>query len=430
MDVPSPEAGTVKEVLVSSSTTRSRRATPILVLEGGESRGRATTEDDARRSRTSDREAEADHDDGAEEERRTKRTDAKKDEGDAEGAGGDEDARRSEAGLPDAQAGAGSRGRLRARRLHGRVPRRRSWPRGDRWSSATSRSAASASTSAASPRRRCSTRPRSSPRPRTPPSSALRSASPRSISTSCARWKEEVVGKLTGGLDGLAKQRKVEVVTGEAQFTSDHDASTSTATSIAFEHCILAAGSRAAMLPDLPDDERIVDSTGALELPRIPERLLVVGGGIIGLEMATVYEALGSDGHGRRADRPAHPRLRSRPREAAAQAHRASATRRSYLNTKVASVEASEEGIEVTFEGDDAPDAADLRPRPGRRRASRQRRHASSSTRPGSRSTSAARSRSTPQRRTNVSHIYAIGDITGAPMLAHKATHEGGSRPR
>ena len=106
-------------------------------------------------------------------------------------------------------------------------------------------------------------------------------------------WKQDVVGKLTGGLSGLAKQRKVEVVTGTARFTSEHIADVD-GTSIAFENCIVAAGSRAAMLPGLPEDERIVDSTGALELTGVPERLLVIGGGIIGLEMATVYDALGS----------------------------------------------------------------------------------------------------------------------------------------
>jgi dihydrolipoamide dehydrogenase len=106
-------------------------------------------------------------------------------------------------------------------------------------------------------------------------------------------WKEEVVGKLTGGLGGLARQRKVEVVTGTATFTADHIVEVD-GTSIAFEHCILATGSEAMMLPGLPDDERIVDSTGALELPGIPGRLLVVGGGIIGLELATVFDALGS----------------------------------------------------------------------------------------------------------------------------------------
>ena len=106
-------------------------------------------------------------------------------------------------------------------------------------------------------------------------------------------WKDEVVGKLTGGLAGLAKQRKVKVVTGTAKFTGAKSVEVDGDT-VEFDHCILAAGSRAAMLPDIPDDPRIVDSTGALELEDVPERLLVVGGGIIGLEMATVYDALGS----------------------------------------------------------------------------------------------------------------------------------------
>ena len=106
-------------------------------------------------------------------------------------------------------------------------------------------------------------------------------------------WKESVVGKLTGGLGGLAKQRKVEVVHGVAELTGPHTVKVGDRT-ISFENCIIAAGSQAASIPDLPDDPRVIDSTGALELSEIPKRLLVIGGGIIGLEMATVYDALGS----------------------------------------------------------------------------------------------------------------------------------------
>src|SRR5207248_6837350 len=106
-------------------------------------------------------------------------------------------------------------------------------------------------------------------------------------------FKQGAVDRLTGGLAGLAKQRKVEVVTGTGHFTGPNVLDVD-GTTIGFEHCIIAAGSYSARLPGLPDDERIVDSTGALELAGIPERLLVIGGGIIGLEMATVYDALGS----------------------------------------------------------------------------------------------------------------------------------------
>ncbi len=106
-------------------------------------------------------------------------------------------------------------------------------------------------------------------------------------------WKNDVVGRLTGGLENLAKQRKVEVVRGAGEFTSPNTIKVGD-TVVGFEHCIIASGSEAASLPFLPEDERIIDSTGALEVEGIPERLLVIGGGIIGLEMATVYDALGS----------------------------------------------------------------------------------------------------------------------------------------
>ena len=106
-------------------------------------------------------------------------------------------------------------------------------------------------------------------------------------------WKNGVVGRLTGGLESLAKQRKVQVVRGSGEFSGPNTITVGD-TVVGFEHCIIAAGSEAASLPFLPEDERIIDSTGALEVEGIPERLLVIGGGIIGLEMATVYDALGS----------------------------------------------------------------------------------------------------------------------------------------
>jgi dihydrolipoamide dehydrogenase len=167
-------------------------------------------------------------------------------------------------------------------------------------------------------------------------------------------WKDDVVGKLTGGLDGLAKQRKVEIVRGTARFTSDRVVDVD-GTSIAFEHCIIAAGSRAIYLPDWPEDDRIIDSTGALELADVPERLLVVGGGIIGLEMAGVYLALGSKvtvveltdqlipGCDPDLVKPLHAHLDERCEAI-------------LLSTKVASAEATKKGIEVSFEGRKAPD--------------------------------------------------------------------------
>ena len=235
-------------------------------------------------------------------------------------------------------------------------------------------------------------------------------------------WKVEVVGQLTGGLSGLARQRKVEVMTGTANFTSDRTVDVD-GTSIAFEHCILAAGSRAAMLPGLPDDERIVDSTGALELPGVPERLLVIGGGIIGLEMATVYEALGSavevveltdqliPGCDPDLVKPLHARIAERYESI-------------MLSIEVASVSASGDGLEVAFEGDGAPE-----PRTydgvlvavGRRANGDALGLDSAGVEVDERGEIAV----DEQRRTNVPHIFAIGDLTGEPMLAHKASHEG-----
>ena len=235
-------------------------------------------------------------------------------------------------------------------------------------------------------------------------------------------WKGEVVGKLTGGLGGLARQRKVKVVTGTAKFTSDHTVDVD-GTSITFENCILAAGSRAATLPGLPEDERIVDSTSALELADVPGRMLVIGGGIIGLEMATVYEALGSSidvveltdqlipGCDPDLVKPLHKRIAERYESI-------------LLSTGVSSVEAGGDGLTVTFEGDGAPE-----PRTydrvlvavGRRAVGDTLGLEAAGVTVDERGEIAV----DDQRRTNVPHIYAIGDLTVAPMLAHKASHEG-----
>jgi dihydrolipoamide dehydrogenase len=235
-------------------------------------------------------------------------------------------------------------------------------------------------------------------------------------------WKEEVVGKLVGGLDGLAKRRKVNVVRGEAKFTSPNELDVD-GEKVEFDHAIIAAGSRAVMLPDLPEDERIVDSTGALELPGIPESLLVIGGGIIGLEMASVYEALGSKvtvveltdqlipGCDPDLVKPLAKRVADRYEAI-------------HLNTKVASADAQKGGIKVKFEGDDAPKDAtfDRVLVAVGRRANGDILDLEAS---GVEADDRGEIQVGPDRRTNVSHIYAIGDITGAPMLAHKASHEG-----
>jgi dihydrolipoamide dehydrogenase len=239
-------------------------------------------------------------------------------------------------------------------------------------------------------------------------------------------WKDSVVDRLTGGLAGLAKQRKVTVVQGTAEFASDHVLKVATAdgdTTIGFDNAIIAVGSSAVALPFLPDDPRIIDSTGALALEDVPGRLLVIGGGIIGLEMATVYDALGSevtvvealDGLMTGADRDLVRPLQRRVEKRYAAIH---------LATKVTAVEAGDAGLTVTFEGDDAPEpqtydrillAVGRRPNGGLVGAG----HAGV----------AVDERGfigvDAQRRTNVPHIFAIGDVVGEPMLAHKATHEG-----
>jgi dihydrolipoamide dehydrogenase len=238
-------------------------------------------------------------------------------------------------------------------------------------------------------------------------------------------WKDSVVAKLTGGLTGLAKQRNVEVVRGRGTFTSPNLLSVEGAdgtTTIGFKHCIIAAGSSPTVLPGMPeDDPRLMDSTGALELVDIPERLLVIGGGIIGLELATVYDALGSKvtvvelldsliaGCDRDLVKPLQKRIEKRYE----------AIR---LGTKVEGVEASDDGLKVSFEGDGEPETFDRillavgrRPNGGKLGADAA----------GVTVDDGGFIRVDRQMRTNVPHIFAIGDIVGDPMLAHKATHEG-----
>ena len=267
-------------------------------------------------------------------------------------------------------------------------------------------------------------------------------------------WKGKVVGRLTGGLAMMAKQRKVEVIRGTGVFVSPHEievseganadakgkAGSGSARRVSFANCIIAAGSESIKLPGLPDDPRIIDSTGALELD-LPKRLLVIGGGIIGLEMATVYAALGVKvsvvelteglipGCDRDLVRPLEKRIAKRYEQI-------------LVNTKVTKVEAQRDGLKVTFaltpsplpqagEGESAEAASKGAPQPqlfdkvlvavGRS--------------PNGKRISAEAAGVTVndrgfipvdrQMRTNVPHIFAIGDIAGPPMLAHKASHEG-----
>jgi dihydrolipoamide dehydrogenase len=238
-------------------------------------------------------------------------------------------------------------------------------------------------------------------------------------------WKDGVVAKLNGGVAMMAKGRDVRVVHGEARFTGPHmlavsgDAGTTT---VSFDHAIVAAGSRSVQLPGVPhDDPRVMDSTGALELADLPARLLVVGGGIIGLEMATVYDALGSevtvvelaDGLIPGADRDLVKPLAKRIGERYAGIH---------LSTRVESVEARDDGLHVTFSGDVADAVFDrVLVAVGRTPNGAGLGLDAAGVHVDERGFVAVDER----LRTNVEHIYAIGDVAGGPMLAHKATAEG-----
>ena len=235
--------------------------------------------------------------------------------------------------------------------------------------------------------------------------------------------KENTVSKLTGGIKALAKARKVNVVTGYGRFTSANQIETDNGETIEFEHCIIAAGSRVTKIPAFPfDDPRVMDSTDALELADVPKRLLIVGGGIIGLEMATVYAALGSeitivelsDQLIASADKdivnPLYKRIKKQYQNI-------------YLGTKVASMEALKEGIKVGFEGKGAPETDTF-----------DKVLVSIGRSPNGQLIDADKAGVNvndwgfipvdKQMRTNVNHIFAIGDIVGQPMLAHKAVHE------
>ena len=235
-------------------------------------------------------------------------------------------------------------------------------------------------------------------------------------------WKNQVVGRLTGGLTQLAKRRKVRVITATAEFESPNSLQLDTGETVAFEQCIIAAGSQSMMLPGLPDDPRIVDSTGALELHPLPKRMLVVGGGIIGLEMACVYAALGTDVSVVELTDTlmpgTDPDLVKPLQKIVGQRYEAI-----MLSTKVTGMQATEAGIEVSFEGEKAP-SAEVYDRVlvaiGRRANGDKIAAEKAGVAVDERGIVAV----DRQMRTNVPHIFAIGDLAGGPMLAHKATHE------
>jgi dihydrolipoamide dehydrogenase len=240
-------------------------------------------------------------------------------------------------------------------------------------------------------------------------------------------WKSKVVGKLTTGLAGMAKARKVSVLQGAGQFSGPHSIELQQADgkrSISFASAIIAVGSQASKVPGFPEDPRIMDSTGALELRQRPKRMLVIGGGIIGLEMGTVYSTLGArldvvemaDGLMMGADRDL---------VAVWQKFNAARLNRVMLKTRTSKIEAQKEGIKVWFEGEQAPKEPQMydlvlvsvgrAPNGGRIQAEAA----------GVTVTERGFIPVDSQMRTNVPNIFAIGDVVGQPMLAHKAVHEG-----
>ncbi len=235
-------------------------------------------------------------------------------------------------------------------------------------------------------------------------------------------WKNNVVGRLTGGLTQLAKQRKVKVVKGVAKFASPNRLVLDSGDTIDFEYCIIAAGSQSASLTGTPDDPRIVDSTGALELDPIPKRLLVVGGGIIGLELACVYSALGTNVSVLELTNALMPETDPdlvRPLRKIIDKRYESIM----LDTKVTGMRATQPGIEVTFEGKNAPENQvydKVLISIGRRANGDLLDCDKAGVNVGKRGIIPVNK----QMQTNVPHIFAIGDLVPGPMLAHKATHE------
>ena len=252
----------------------------------------------------------------------------------------------------------------------------------------------------------------------------IRFGAPEIDAAALRAWKDSVIGRLTGGLETLAKQRKVTVIRGEARFASPHEFEVEAGGErrrVSFDRAIVAAGSEPIRLPGFPDDPRVIDSTGALELD-LPERMLVVGGGIIGLEMATVYAALGTrvsvvemtdgliPGCDRDLVRPLEKRMASRWEKV-------------MLKTRAAQVEATVDGLRVRFEGPGAPEPqvyGKVLVAVGRRPNGRAIGAEAAGLAVDERGFIAVDG----QMRTNVPHIHAIGDIVGQPMLAHKAMHE------
>ena len=232
-------------------------------------------------------------------------------------------------------------------------------------------------------------------------------------------WKDSVVDKLTGGIKGMAKQRKVTVVQGEAQFVDPHTVQVDDR-QISFANCIIAVGSQVFKLPGIPwDDARVLDSTDALEMDNIPKTMLIIGGGIIGLEMAAVYSALGTEitivemmnqiipGADADVVRPLHQHIKKQYKEIR-------------LKSKVTAVNPTKKGLEVEFDGDEKQTYDKVLVAVGRIPNGNK----IAAEKAGVEVTDRGFINVDKQMRTNVPHIFAIGDVVGQPMLAHKATHE------
>ncbi len=240
------------------------------------------------------------------------------------------------------------------------------------------------------------------------------------------KWKNSVIGKLTQGLTGLAKRRKVQVVPGTATFLSDHHVEVKSGKGtevIAFEKCIIAAGSEPVKLPFIPEDPRVIDSTGALELEELPKRMLVIGGGIIGLEMAAVYSALGVKVS---VVELAHQLVSECDADLVKPLHQHIAKRYEniWLNTKVTLVESKLDGMEVTFEHKEERFVETF----GRVLVAVGRRPNGALIGAENAGVIVDRAGFIPSdnhMQTNIPHIYSIGDVRGNPMLAHKGSHEG-----
>jgi len=240
-------------------------------------------------------------------------------------------------------------------------------------------------------------------------------------------WKDGIIGKLTKGLSGLSKQRKVQTLEGTGRFTSTNMLEVDTldgTKTVSFDHAIIAAGSQVTKIPGIPyDDPRVMDSTSALQLHSVPKTMLVIGGGIIGLEMATVYQALGSKitvveladslipGADKDIVRPLHKRLQKQYEGI-------------HLNTKVVSLTAEKNGLRAEFDGD-SPPSTDLFEKVLVAVGRKPNGHLIGADAIGLQVDQAGFISVDKQMRTNIPNIFAIGDIVGNPMLAHKATHEG-----